>query len=285
MKIGAHVSTSGGLVTAFDRALAIGAECIQIFGGPPQQWGSVKVTEDGAKAFRQRMAGTGVEPVFIHGQYLINLASSDSALLGRSKGALKSNLGLCAQIGARGVIFHLGSHKGAGFDAVFPQVCDALREALDDSPRTSWIVLENAAGQGGAVGARFTELGAIIRRVKSERVKVCLDTQHAYAMGYDIANPAGLEAAMDEFGREVGWARLVAVHANDSKIVLGGQRDRHENIGDGHLGVAGFEAIMRHDVFRDVPFLLEVPGVDRGGPDKPNVDALKAIRKRLRVKD
>ncbi len=283
MRIGGHVSTAGGLVTAFERAQAIGAECIQIFGGPPQQWRSVRVSDEDARAFRDRMAETGIQPVFIHAQYLINLASDDPALLARSKGALRSNLHLCAQIGAAGVIFHIGSHKGAGFDAVFAQVCDAIREALDESPPEARVVLENAAGQGGAVGATFTELGRIIAELKSDRVGVCMDTQHAHAMGYDMASPAGIDAAMAEFQREVGWDRLAAVHANDSKVPLGGARDRHENIGQGHIGLAGFEAIMAHQVFRDVPFLLEVPGIEGNGPDKPNVDALKAIRERLGV--
>lgn len=283
MKIGGHVSTAGGLVTAFDRAQAIGAECIQIFGGPPQQWRSVRASDDDAQAFRERLAETGIGPVFIHAQYLINLASEDPALVSRSKGALRSNLHLCAQIGARGVIFHIGSHKGAGFDAVFGQVCGSIRQALDETPPEAWIVLENAAGQGGAVGATFTELGRIIHEIKSDRVRVCMDTQHAYAMGYDLASPAGIDGAMAEFQREVGWTLLAAVHANDSKVPLGGLRDRHENIGQGHIGVEGFQAIMGHEVFRDVPFLLEVPGMESAGPDKPNIDLLKGLRERLGI--
>jgi endonuclease IV len=120
-----------------------------------------------------------------------------------------------------------------------------------------------------------------MKAVGSPRVKVCLDTQHAYAAGYDLAQKDGIDLAMAEFDREIGLENLVAVHANDSKIPLGGGVDRHDNIGDGHIGKKGFEIIMGHAAFADVPFLLEVPGLDKSGPDKPNVDALKRIRKKV----
>lgn len=281
MRIGAHVSTAGGLATAFGRAQAIGAETIQIFASAPQQWQSSKATPEDAQAFRTTMAESGIGPVFVHGAYLINLASSDDLLVRRSTGALRSSLRLCSQIGAAGCIFHIGSHKGGGFESCVEQVARLLRETLEQSPEDALIILENAVGGGGTVGSRFAELGDIMRLADSPRVKVCLDTQHCYAAGYDLASPEGIEAAMDEFGREVGFENLVAVHANDSKVALGGGLDRHENIGDGHIGVAGFEVIMAHPAFRDVPFVLEVPGTDRKGPDAPNVEALKAVRARL----
>lgn len=281
MKIGGHVSTAGGLATAFDRALDIGAETIQIFASPPQQWRSSRITPEEAAQFRARMAETGVSPVFVHGAYLINLASSDDLLLRRSTGSLRSCLHFCSQVGAVGCIFHIGSHKGSGFENRVEQVARLLREVAADTPEDALIILENSAGQGGAVGSKFAELGEIMRRTGSPRVKVCLDTQHSYAAGYDLATPEGIAAAMEEFGREVGFENVVAVHANDSKIPLGGGVDRHENIGDGHIGIAGFEVIMGHPAFRDVPFLLEVPGLEKKGPDRANVDALKALRARL----
>ena len=134
---------------------------------------------------------------------------------------------------------------------------------------------------GGSVGSKLSELAAIIKAVESPRLKVCLDTEHAYAAGYNVADRDGLDAAMEEFDREIGLAQLVAIHANDSKIELGGGVDRHENIGEGHIGRAGFEVIMAHAAFRDVPFLLEVPGFGDDGPDQPNVDILKEIRTKV----
>ena len=136
---------------------------------------------------------------------------------------------------------------------------------------------------GAHIGASFEEVGRLADAIDSERVKVCLDTQHCFAAGYNVADPEGVASAMEEFDRHVGLERLVAVHANDTKTALGSGVDRHENIGDGHIGVDGFEVIMAFPAFRDVPFLLEVPGLDKKGPDKPNLDKLKAIRLRLGV--
>jgi apurinic endonuclease APN1 len=281
VQIGAHVSTSGGPVTAFDRALSVGAEAVQIFLTPPQQWRSSKVEPDVAELFRERNAAEGDFPVFVHGVYLINLATPDVPNLNRSTSTLKSSMTTCAQLGIKGVIFHLGSHKGQGLDTVFGQICRACTDVLDNTPRDALLILENSAGAGDTIGSRFADLGRIIREVGNERVKVCLDTQHSYAAGYDVATAEGLELAMTEFEQEVGFDQLVAVHANDSKVELGSGRDRHENIGEGHIGVEGFRRIMSHRGFQNVPFLLEVPGFDGKGPDQQNVDILKAIRTEL----
>jgi len=279
MQIGAHVSTSGGVVTCFDRAEAIGAEAAQIFLTPPQQWRSNKVEPDQVLDFHKRAAASSVDSVFVHGVYLINLATTDTVMLTRSTSSLKSSLNTCAQLGIKGVIFHLGSHKGQGLDSVFDQICRACLEVLEASPSDAWLILENSAGAGGNIGSQFYDLGRIIRQVGSERVKVCLDTQHCYAAGYDVATAEGLEATMSEFEQEVGFDKLVAVHANDSKVELGAGRDRHENIGDGLIGVDGFRRILGHRAFQDVPFLLEVPGFGEAkGPDAPNIDLLKKLR-------
>ena len=277
MKIGAHVSTAGGPQTAFDRAEAIGAEAAQIFLTPPQQWRSSKVDPEQAESFRAR-AATSVGPLFVHGVYLINLATPDEANLTRSTSSLKSSLTTCAQLGIEGVIFHIGSHKGQSLDAVFDQICRACQDVLDATPPEALLILENSAGAGGTIGSRFPDLGRIIRQVGDERVKVCLDTQHCFGSGYDLSTAEGLELAMTEFEQEVGFEQLVAVHANDSKVELGSGRDRHENIGEGHIGIEGFRRIIGHRGFRDVPFLLEVPGFDGKGPDQANVDLLKQLR-------
>jgi deoxyribonuclease-4 len=236
------------------------------------------VEPEQADAFRARKAVSSVGPVFVHGVYLINLAAADESNLLRSTSSLKSALTTCSQLGIKGVIFHIGSHKGQGIDSVFDQICRACTDVLANTPEDSLLILENSAGAGGTIGSRFYDLGRIIREVGNPRVKVCLDTQHCYGAGYDVATPEGLELTMTEFEREVGFNQLVAVHANDSKVELGSGRDRHENIGDGLIGVDGFRRIMAHRGFKDVPFLLEVPGLEGKGPDQPNVDILKSIR-------
>jgi apurinic endonuclease APN1 len=278
MKLGAHVRTAGGVINGLQHAEEIGAEAAQIFLTPPQQWRSSKVEPEQAQEFRARKADSSVGPVFVHGVYLINLAAEDQANLTRSTSNLKSAMHTCSQLGIKGVIFHLGSHKGQGLDTVFEQVCVAVTDVLKNTPEDALLILENSAGAGGNIGSQFADLGRIIRQVNDERVKVCLDTQHCYAAGYDVATLEGLELAMSEFETEVGFGQLVAVHANDSKVVLGSGRDRHENIGEGLIGVEGFRRIMAHPGFQHVPFLLEVPGFDGKGPDAQNLGILKQIR-------
>jgi deoxyribonuclease-4 len=279
MKIGAHVSTAGGPVTCFERAEAIEAEAAQIFLTPPQQWRSSRVEPEQVEAFRARAKTSSCSPIFVHGVYLINLATDDKTMLTRSTSSLKSALTSCSQLGIQGVIFHLGSHKGQGLDAVFDQICQACSEVLEATPEDVQLILENSAGAGGNIGSQFADLGRIIRTVGSGRLKICLDTQHSFAAGYDLSSAEGLETAMTEFEQEVGFDNLVVVHANDSKVELGAGRDRHENIGEGHIGREGFRRILHHRAFDGVPFLLEVPGFGEAkGPDKPNVDLLKQLR-------
>jgi deoxyribonuclease IV len=277
LKIGAHVSTSGKLWNCVDRACDIGAEAIQIFASGPQSWRPYAHTDEVIAELRRRCTDQGVGPVFVHGIYLVNLATADAALLARSVDSLKQYMTFCAGGGAEGVIFHIGSHKGAGFDTVQSQIAAAISDVLESTPPEVALIVENSAGQGGSVGSSFAELGAIIRAVGSPRVNVCIDTCHAYAAGYDLKTPAGVAAAMEELDREVGCDRLVAVHANDCKAGLGSGLDRHENIGHGQLGEEGFRAIMAHPAFRRAPFILEVPGLDGKGPDRENIEVLKRI--------
>ncbi len=279
MRVGAHVSTSGSLDKAIDRAQEMGAETIQIFGGPPQMWRRRKYSDDETKAFREKAKAADIEPVFFHAIYLISLVSDDPEMIEKSQNALVADLELCPRIGAKGSIVHAGSHKGAGFEAILERAAAAVTRILKSTPPESWLVLENSAGMGGSVGAHFNELGRIIREVGSARVKVCLDTQHAFAMGYDLVTKEGLSKTLTEFKSEIGLERLVACHANDSKVALGGVRDRHENIGEGLIGRAGFRRIMSHPAFAKIPFIIEVPGFGKQGPDKQNLDTLKDIRR------
>ena len=278
MRIGAHVSTSGGVDKAIDRALDLGAETIQVFSGAPQAWKRKTYKAEEVADYKKKVAETGIAPAFIHGLYLMNFASQNPDQLAKSYEAIVAEMQAASLIGAKGVIFHLGSHKGAGYESCVEQVIDYCRRILEATPDDAWLILENAAGQGGAVGSRFAELGRIARESGSDRVRICMDTQHTFAAGYDIKTPGGLEKALAEFDEDIGLERLVAVHANDSKIPLGGGVDRHANIGEGHIGRDGFVNIMSHAAFADVPFLLEVPGFEDTGPDKQNVEILKELR-------
>jgi len=288
MRIGAHISTQGGLQTCFERAKAIGAECVQIFESAPQQWGTARLTDEQVEEFRAEAKSSGIGPIFIHGKYLMNLASADAKIFKTSASTLRSSLNIAGRIGAAGVIFHTGSHKGLGLEAVFEQICNAARGVLAETPEDTWMIFENSAGQGGTIGSKFADLGQVIKRIDNPRAKVCIDTCHAFASGYDLSNKDGVAATVEELDREVGLENVAAIHCNDSKTELGAGRDLHENIGEGKIGRAGFEAILGHKAFAKVPLLLEVPGYKIGGapkgPDKPNIDALKEIRAAVGVK-
>ncbi|MCC7089626.1 MAG: deoxyribonuclease IV [Dehalococcoidia bacterium] len=285
VRIGAHVSSAGGHHLVFERARAIGAEAVQLFISAPQQWKLPDPGDEQVGLFRRQRDAAGI-PAFFHGVYLINFGSQDEALLGRSIASLKAYRHFAGQMGVVGTIFHVGSHLGAGFDeAMVERIARMLGDVLDDEPdNPSLLILENNAGQGNCIGGKFEELGTLIGGLGGDpRVGVCIDTCHAYAMGYDLATDEGCATAMEEFDREVGFGRLVAVHANDTKQPLGTFRDRHENIGEGHIGIDGFRTLMAHPAFREVPFLLEVPGFDGKGPDAKNIRRLKKIRSELGI--
>ena len=281
MQIGAHVSTAGGISKAIPRAQEIGCEAIQIFGSSPQSWAFKPVSDAEKEAYRQGLSEAGLGPVFLHAIYLINLGTPDPAILEKGVRSLIDHMGLAADIGADGLIFHPGSHKGAGYEAILPQIVKAIKEVLDHSPEGPYLVVENMAGMGQHIGARFQELGGILEKVDSPRLRVCLDSQHTFAAGYDLSTAKGIETTIAEFDELVGLENLVAVHANDSKRVLGSGVDRHDNIGEGFIGEEGFEIIMGNPAFRDVPFFLEVPGFEGKGPDSQNIQILKNIRQRV----
>ena len=282
MRLGAHVSTAGGLSKAIDRAQEIGAETIQRFASSPRAWAFKPPSEDEVLAFREKADTADVSPVFLHASYLVNVGGT-ADLVEKSIESLADHMNVAGQLGAAGLIFHGGSHKGVGFDGILDQATAALREVLSKSPPDVWLIIENSAGMGAHIGSSFREIGRLMAAIDSPQIRVCLDTQHCLAAGYNIVADDGIRAAVDEFDKEIGLSKLVVVHANDSKMELGSGVDRHENIGEGHLGLDGFETIMGHPAFRDVPFLLEVPGFDKKGPDKENVDRLKGIRSKLSI--
>lgn len=271
MKIGAHVSSAISIDLSFDRAKEIGAECMQIFISPPQMWLQKKYSDESISKFREKFEESGIGPNFIHGAYLINLATDIPDNLEKAKSWLKYSLDTASKLGINGTIFHLGSHKGRGFDKVEKQVCLALEEILKEAPGDANLILENAAGAGGCIGANFQELGHLIKSVQDKRLKVCFDTQHGFAMGVDAYNKDGLDRTVEEIANTVGLDRIEVFHLNDSKTEFGSKKDRHENIGDGKIGDVELAMFLNHPAFRDKPFVLEVPGIKGEGPDKENI--------------
>ena len=278
MLIGAHVSAAGGSNKAVARAEEIGAECFQIFASSPRMWSAKPIADHIAEKYSAEMKRAGMGPTVLHSKYLVALGTADPELLGKSEVALQADVAAANKLGALGVIFHPASHRGQGFEAVVDQFASSVRKILDNEPGDSLLMLETSAGAGDHIGSTFAELGTLIKAIGNDRVAVCLDTQHVWAAGYDITAADTLNAAIDEFDKEIGIRLLQSVHANDSMRELGSAVDRHENIGDGLIGTAGFQTLMVHEAFKHVPFYLEVPGTGKSGPDKPNIDRLKAIR-------
>lgn len=278
MKIGAHVSGAGGYDLAFGRAAEIGAECFQIFLSPPQRWADPELKTEVIERFRKAATETEIGPNFVHGVYLINLGTENPLHLEKSINWLRYGLNCCGKLGIQGVIFHLGSHKGNGFDKVKLQVSSAIKQVLEKSPADVQLILETSAGAGGNIGGTFEQIGELVRIAGDERVKVCLDTAHVFASGVELRTKAGLDKALKEFDHHIGLEKLVVIHANDSKADLGTNKDRHENIGEGYIGMNGFGNILANKSLQNIPMILEVPGFSNTGPDKQNLDLLKSLR-------
>ena len=275
--LGAHVDSSGGLHLAYERARAMGADAIQVHPTPPGFWGSPKLDESRIATFKEAAAKHGNPPFYFHAVYLINLAGDDTTLRQRSESTLTGYLRAADELGISGVIFHTGSHKGAGFEQRLPSILGHLRNVLERAnPKHARLLIENNAGLGGCVGARFEEIQQMLGGLDDERVGVCFDTCHAFASGYDERTPEAVSKTIDELDRVIGLKRLDAVHANDSVTGLGSNRDRHANIGAGEIGDEGFRALLHEPRLARLPFILEVPGAG-AGPDAEQVETLRRL--------
>lgn len=280
MIIGAHVSIAGGLDTCVERAQALGAEAFQTFASSPRSLKYSPITDEMVTSYLEKKRKAKLGPHFFHGVYLVNLASEKPEYVSASVASLVFYQRLAGAIGGEGTIFHLGSHKGGGFEKVRGQMVQALEKVLNETPAGVRLYLENAAGHAGAVGDDFADLGWLIQHLSPlsrKKVAVCLDTQHAFAFGYDVRQPEGIKRMLKDFDQEVGLEYLQVIHANDSKIVCGGKRDRHENIGEGEIGNEGFRLLLHHPVLKKLPFILEVPGSNKSGPRREDVLKLKKL--------
>ncbi len=274
--IGAHVSISGKLSLAIPRAEAIGCECLQIFFGSPRQWRIVDYPAEELAEFRRRRAAAGLDPLVAHTPYLINLASPDPVLHRRSVAAVTHSLQGMDALRGRAVITHIGSARGAPWPEVRARVARALRRALAESAHAH-ILLEGSAG--GTIGGTFEEIRDILNAAGgSRRLGVCLDTAHLFAAGWDVRTTERIGEMVEAYDRLIGLRSLRALHLNDSKGGLGSHLDRHENIGEGMIGQAGFRAVFAHPALRDLPAFIETPGFARRGPDRRNVSILKRLR-------
>jgi deoxyribonuclease-4 len=285
MLVGAQVSTAGGLATGLARGEAMAAEVVQIFTQSPRQWKPYPVTEEVIASFESALrAHPGVQRTYTHATYLINLATTNDELAEKSFACLIANLGAASAIGASGVVLHVGSHLGKGLDAVVDHVARFLVGALDAVEERlgscAPLLIENAAGTGGTVGRSFAEIGALLHAADDDpRLGTCLDTQHLFASGRSFDTIAEADAVVADFEREIGLARLGLIHLNDSKVELGANRDRHENLGEGLIGTDALGNLLSHPRLAAVPAVLEVPG----SGDGPRAEDLEVARALIRA--
>ena len=280
MLFGAHVSSSGGIWNAIDRGEEIGCDAVQIFTQSPRMWRPTAHTDEALARFRSRRAEAGIEAVVCHALYLVNLASPDPEIHGKSVAALRATLEVAAAIESEGVIFHVGSHLGSGFEAGLERVVPALQELLELTTERTWLLMENSAGAGGTIGRSTDELAAIYDALDGHpRLGVCIDSCHWYVSGVDVTEPAILDAALADVDARIGLERVRALHVNDSAGELGSNRDRHASIGDGLLG-DGLGVFLGHPAFADLPAILETPGPDGHGPDAEELRRLRALHAR-----
>ena len=278
MLIGAHCS--GGVKGALDRAVEIGADSVQLFTQSPRTWKPPAPNPDAYAAFRERRLELGIGAVLCHALYLCNLAAPDDTIYEKSVTALSATMDTACAIEADGVVFHVGSHLGAGFEAGADRVEAAMRTVLERCSNTTWLLIENSAGAGATIGRSIDELAMLYERLDGhERLGICLDSCHLYVSGYDVTDRGALDAALEELDARIGLDRLRALHVNDAKSPLGSNSDRHDNVLEGLMGEQ-LGVFVGHPRLQDLPAVLEVPGTDGKGPDAEQVTRLKELHGR-----
>jgi deoxyribonuclease IV len=273
--LGGHCS--GGIKKALENAHALGMDSVQLFAQSPRTWRFPDHDPADLEAFRARREELGIGAVAIHAVYLLNLASTKADFYEKSVDTLSKTVDAACAIGAEAVVFHVGSHQGAGFDVGLERVVPALAKALDRCDDTTWLCMENTAGTGDTIGRSLEELAALYEVLDHHpRLGVCLDSCHLFASGYDVTDPDALDEVVTQLDALIGLDRLRVLHVNDSKTPLGSNRDRHDNIGDGLMGNK-LAVFLGHPKLQGLPALLEVPGADGHGPDAEQMTKLRKL--------
>jgi deoxyribonuclease-4 len=277
MLFGAHCS--GGIKKAQDNAVDMGADVVQLFVQSPRTWRFPNHQPEDFQHFRERRAETELD-VVVHALYLVNLAAPDDGVYTKSVDTMRATVDAASKIEADAVVFHVGSHLGAGFDVGLERVVPALTQVLDGCSDRTWLLMENSAGAGGTVGRSVEELAVIFEALgEHERLGVCLDSCHLFVSGVDVRDPATMDAVVAEVDERIGLDRLRVLHANDAKAPLGSNRDRHENIDDGLIG-EGLGVFLAHPQLQHLPVVLEVPGKDGKGPNAEEIRKLRELHAR-----
>jgi deoxyribonuclease-4 len=274
-QIGAHVSTSGGLSNAIDNTLKIGGNCLQIFAGSPRMWFRKPFPDSDVHKYLKGIQENNIGNTFIHALYLVNLATDNLDLFEKSILSLVADLQNGLQIKSAGVIVHIGSHQGRGFDVVKDQLVAVLERILDETTDTN-LILENDAGQNGKIGS-VEELSYLISKINDPRLKVCLDTAHLFESGIDISSVTITKKFMANLKELNLIDKVVCIHLNDSSTDLDSHRDMHANLGEGKIGLDGLRQFVNQPEFVNLPLILEVPGENKQGPNLENISIAKSL--------
>ena len=279
MLIGAHVSAAGGLPKAVERGVESDSDAIQIFNQSSRAWRLVERSDEEVAEFREAIDASRIQAIVIHAVYLINIASRDEVIRGKSLAALSDALRLGDRIGAAGVVLHPGAQAGADYEECMAAIGEGIRKVLGES-ESCHLLLEDTAGHTGTIGRDFDELARLVELGGGDdRIGMCLDCCHLFASGFEIQTPDALATVVDEFDSKVGLGRLRALHINDSKMPFGSNRDRHADIGEGELGRAGIRTFLSEPRFDALPTLIETRAAASEKTGRKEVRLAKRLRR------
>lgn len=279
INIGAHKSAAGGYAKALERADDIGATCLQLFSSSPRSWAGANLSQEEVDAFRKKKEGLEIDPVVFHAPYLINLA--DRGQTGeKSVQALIEELNVAARCGIIGSVIHVGSWKtddeAPEDEAHYEHLIANVKTVLEETEPTADFLIENMGTR--KIGKTLEDISQIIQDAGGdERLKVCLDTCHLHAAGFDLSSEESYEEFFAKFDELIGLERLAVIHVNDSRDPVGSLRDRHENIAEGEVGESVFENLVTKEPTKSLPLILETPGFGGGGPDAKNIQRLRSF--------
>ena len=285
LRLGAHESIAGGLHRALERGTSAGCESLQMWTKNSRQWQASPLESEVIQQFQDTRQTHNLRPIVAHASYLINIASPKPDLYRRSVNGLTDEVVRCEQLGLDYLVLHPGAHTGSGMAAGLEQASSALAEVIQATPGYGVrVLLETTAGQGTALGAEFEALAALLETdAEGHRLGVCLDTCHVFAAGHDLRDADGYAHMMNTLDHHVGFEALRVVHLNDSKHPLGSHKDRHEHIGEGHLGDEGFQYILTDPRLAGRAGILETPKSEDLHEDRQNLSRLRAIAERHRA--
>lgn len=281
-RFGAHLSIAGGVDKAIGRARDVGADCLQIFVKPPQQWRFQKLDDETVDRFRTGAAEADIEPIVGHASYLLNLASPDRDLFAKSRACLVEEWDRAERLGLIGLILHPGSHTGSGERGGLRRIIRALDWLHRRRDHDARILLETTSGAGSTLGATLEQLAFVLQECECrERLGIAIDTCHLFAAGYDLRTEEAVEETLSAIHKAMGLERVAVVHVNDSKGELGANLDRHEHVGRGRIGREGFRALVNHPALAEMPCILETPKKDEDGKrmDPTNLRTLRRLLK------